>query len=279
MYVRTSNDLGLGWGIAMPTKWPQSAVRSQFTSKVVVYTDSDGKVQSTKYAIYVPPAWRDPQQLDLLVFFHGLLHVCDQYHKNDPDRLIKKFRLDVQVNSDSQLALVAPIILWNNRDRSTGTIAAAWSAANLNAFVEEVFDQIGKASNVRPKLGRLILVGHSAAYEIMTPLAEQFIAGAAGTTKGALAKLERVVAMDTTYRTKDAEALEQWARSFGRVVFNLVQSNSDSSVPVWQNWDRTRKNKTGFGVPKNLRIFHEVRFGHCDLPSNFLTTYNYSFPD
>jgi hypothetical protein len=278
MYVRTLGDLELGWGITMPTKWPQSTVRRQFTSKVVIYRDSNGKLQSTKYAIYVPPAWRDPQQLDLLVFFHGLLHVCDKYHNNDPDRLIKKFRLDVQVNSDPQLALVTPIILWNDADRSRGIIKAAWSAANLNAFVEEVLEQIGKANNLRPKLGRLILVGHSGAYEILTPLAEQFTGGAADTKKGALAKLERVVAMDTTYRTKDAAALEQWARSLGSVVFNLVQSKSDPSVRVWQDWDRTRKNNTSQGVPKNLRVFHNVRFGHCDLPANFLTTYNYSFP-
>jgi hypothetical protein len=97
-----------------------------------------------------------------------------------------------------------------------------------------------------------------AAYDILTPLAEQFECGLAQTRKGALAKLERVVAMDTTYRPRDAKALEQWARNLATVRFNLVLSKSDLSVAVWQGWEKTRKRTTGQNRPTNLRVFHNL---------------------
>lgn len=276
VYLRTLDGAELGWIPTIPSKWPQRELRKRFVSKVVTYKDSAGNFQSTKYSIYVPGKVRNPFQMDLLIFFHGLIPVCDSEH-NDPNRIIKGFRLDVQVDSDPQLALVAPIVLWNKKDRSEGIIKAAWSPAKLNAFVEEALDQIGTANGVRPQLGRLILVGHSAAYDILTPLAEQFDRGAAETKTGALAKLERVVAMDTTYRERDAEALEKWARNLTNAVFNLVQSKSDGSVAVWQNWLKARI-AAGHNLPNNLRVFHNVAVDHCHLPTNFLTTYNYSSP-
>jgi hypothetical protein len=279
MYIRTPEGLGLRLGQPTPPpKSQQPALRKQFISNVVAYKDAKDKCQSTKYSIYVPSALRNPKEIDMLVFFHGLLSVCDKEHNFDPDRLIKTFQLDLQVASDPQLALAVPIVLWNSADRSQGIIRAAWSAAYLNAFVEEVLDQISKSYGVRTKLGRLILAGHSAAYDILTPLAEQFDCGVAETNKGALAKLGSVVAMDTTYRTKDAKALEQWARKLPAVKINLILSKADPSVGVWQDWEKTKRKKlTGYEKrPENLRVFHQIGFGHCALPRNYLVTYLYS---
>jgi hypothetical protein len=273
MYVQTLEGLGLGLGQPQPPRLQQPAIRKKYVSNVVAYKDTKNNCQSTNCSIYVPSALRNPKAMDVLVFFHGLLPICDSAHNFDPDRLIKKFQMDVQVDTAPQLALAVPIVLWNTDDRRFGIIQAAWSAAYLNAFVEEVLDQIGKSYGIRPQLGRLILAGHSAAYDILTPLAEQFECGVAETRKGALAKLERVVAMDTTYRLRDAKALEQWARNVATVQFNLVLSKSDPSVAVWQGWEKTRRNTTGQNRPTNLRVFHNLAFGHCDLPANFLITY------
>ena len=277
MYIRTLDGLGIGLGEPAPAKVQQPAIRKKFTSDVVAYKDSTGKCQSTNCGIYVPSALRNPKEIDLLVFFHGLLDVCDSKHQFDPDNVIKKFRLDVQVDSDPRLALAVPIVLWNSQDRRSGIIRSAWSAAYLNGFAEEVLGQIGKSYGVRPQLGRLILAGHSAAYDILTPLADQFECGVAETKKGALGKLDRVLAMDTTYHTQDAKALEQWARAIPSAKFTLVFSKSDPSPSIWRDWENKRRKVTGQDKrPSNLAVFQHPQFRHCGLPGSFLLTYVYS---
>ena len=170
MYARTREEPELGLGFPPFPKSEQPALRKNFTSSVITYKDSGDQCRSTNGSIYVPSALRNQPQIDVLVFFHGLLHVCDSAHNFDPGRVIKKFRLDDQVDQASrQAALAVPIVFWNATDRHSGILRAAWSAAYLNAFVEEVLDQIGKSSRIRPKLERLILAGHSAAYGIPLP--------------------------------------------------------------------------------------------------------------
>src|SRR5262249_31125178 len=156
--------------------------------------------------------------IDVVVFLHGLDTYKPQ-HNFDPAQVVKNFRLDAQIDTSMRkAALAVPVIFWKKADRSSGIIRVAWSAAYLNAFFEEVLHQIGRSSRVRPSLGRLILMGHSAAYDILTPLAEQFDCDVEETKKGALAKLDRVLALDTTYRLEDGKALEQWARKLVSVV-------------------------------------------------------------
>jgi hypothetical protein len=210
----------------------------------------------------------------VLVFLHGLLDVCDSAHNFDPDNVIKKFQLDVQADTPPQVALAVPIVFWNSEDRRSGIIRAAWSAAYLNAFVQEVLNEVAKSSGLSRVLGRLIFAGHSAAYDILTPLADQFDCGVPETKKGALAKLERVLALDTTYRTQDAKALEQWARNLGAAQFILVFSKRDPSPAVWKGWEKTRKKMTGqVERPKNLQVFNMLRDEHCDLPRRYVSTF------
>lgn len=275
MYIRTLENPGLGLGQPpLAPKSQQPALQKKFTSSVLTYKDGRGQCRSTDCSIYVPGTIRNQPKLDILVFFHGILDVCDSAHNFDPDNVVKKFQLDIQVDSPPQLALAAPIVFWNTADRRSGIIRAAWSAAYLNAFIEEVLDQIGQPPAARPNLGRLNLAGHSAAYDILTPLADQFDCGVAETKKGALAKLDRVLAMDTTYRTQDAKSLEQWARKLEAVQFILVFSKRDPSRTVWKDWEKTRKKMTGQAErPKNLKVFNMTADGHCDLPRRYVSAF------
>jgi hypothetical protein len=95
MYVRTLEGLGLGFGQPQPPKLQQPAIRKKYVSNVVAYKDTKNKCQSTNCSIYVPSPLRNPKAIDVLVFFHGLLPVCDSAHNFDPERLIKKFQMDV----------------------------------------------------------------------------------------------------------------------------------------------------------------------------------------
>ena len=288
MYIRTPERLGLGLGFPPPPpksqhEWqkptlPQPALQETFTSSVIVYKDKDGsdKCQSTNCSIYVPSALRNQPQIDMLVFFHGL-DTCMPKHNFDPALVVKNFRLDDQVDKAARkVALAVPIVWWGafgTKDRllRVMNIRTAWSAANLNAFVEEVLSEIGKFG-VRPKLGHLILAGHSGAYDILTPLADQYDCRVAEATKGALAKLRKVLAMDTTYGLQHAKALEKWAHNRGDVQFRLVLGNSvkpGEPPTVWQSWMNTRgKGK----FPGNLTVL-KTNDGHCVLPSNYVKSF------
>jgi hypothetical protein len=237
-----------------------------FISKVIpTYEDMDRKFQSTDCSVYVPSSLRNKKEIDVLVFFHGD-DTCTPRHNFNPYKVVKNFRLDAQVDQGQrEVALAVPVVYWK---RGTSTnIGNAWSAANLNAFVEEVLDQIGTCG-VRPSLRHLILAGHSHAYAILTPLANEFYTGVADTTKGALAKLAEVWDMDTTFRTH-ALALVKWARKLETVKnkpvrFTVVLAKEGDPPKIWKD---TIEKKVK--LPQNLRVC-KTNGKHCHLPAEFV---------
>jgi hypothetical protein len=287
MYVRTLESPGLGWGWRLPTI-PQPPLRiPTFTSSVIRYKDNDAndRARPTMCSVYVPSALRNQKEIDVLVFFHGHdIDLC-KIHKFDPEQVVKNFRLDNQVEiAKRKVALAVPSIFWSY-DGHPGSdlknIRAAWSAAYLNAFVEEVLVQIGKLSSVRPSLGHLILAGHSRAYDILTPLADQFDLGVPETTKGALAKLDKVLAMDTTYGWgfEHAKALENWARQLETkkpkpVQFILVLSNGGTPPKVWKAW-RQRMDRAKVKLPTNLTVHEKTdkKDHHCAIVEKYVESF------
>lgn len=181
--------------------------------------------------------------------------------------MVKTFRLDEQVDQGQRkVALAVPVVYWEKTPPKN--IQNAWSAANLNKFVEEVLDQIGTCG-VRPSLRRLILAGHSHSHAILTPLANEFDTGVASTTKGALAKLTDVWAMDTIYGTH-ALALLKWARKFESVKNNTVRFTvvlAKEGVPP-KNWKSTIEDRR-VKLPKNLTAC-KTNGKHCGLPAEFV---------
>jgi hypothetical protein len=268
MYIRTRESPGLGW-VGLPTipQRPPKPLSLMFRSKVIPsYKDQNGKSQSTDCSVYIPSALRNQKEIDVLVFFHGD-DSCIPQHNFSPYKVVKNFRLDDQVDQGQRkVALAVPVVHW--KINTSTNIGNAWSAANLNAFVEEVLDQIGSCG-VRPSLRRLILAGHSHAHAILTALANEFVTGVADTTKGALAKLAEVWGMDTTYGTH-ARALVNWANKLDSVKdkpvrFTLVLSKEGSPPYNWRNQIEREKVK----LPKNLSVCKTNEI-HCDLPSEFV---------
>ncbi len=266
MYVRTRvNGLGLGQPPA-PPKAPQWALYQTFSSNVVTYKDAKEKCQSTSCGIYVPTPLRDQAKIDLVVFFHGL-DTCTPSYDSNPQQVISNFRLDDQVSKAARkAALVVPLVLWNSEDSNRGFIRTAWSAAYVNSFVEEVLDEIGRESHVRPKLNNLIIAGHSAAFDILVPLAEQFDCGESETKKGALAKLSRVFALDIPHAARHAKALVDWARSRPSVQFFLAFASAGTPPDTWKQWLRDNPKVQ---LPDNLRVVNS-KDSHCNLPFTFV---------
>ena len=267
MYVRTPQDVRLGLGFPPPLpKEHQVALRQGFNSAVVTYKNAEQKCHATRCAIYVPSALRHQPKIDLVVFFHGL-DTCPMKYGSDPWRVVQMFRMIEQIdNAARKAALVVPLVPFNNPDRDFGFIRAAWSAACLNSFVEETLDEIGRSSRVRPSLDRLIIAGHSAGFEILTPLAEQFDCGAAETNRRAMSRLSKVLALDIPHNERQAKALEDWARSRRFVEFILVFAKFGTPPTVWK---ARRTKMANVPLPKNLQVLN-TNDGHCKLPENYL---------
>lgn len=273
MYVRTLESPGFGLG--QPPLAPP--LRTTFTSSVIIYKDKDGgdKCRSTNCSIYVPSLLRNNSKIDLLVFFHGHDIAKCKIHDFNSIRVVMNFRLNDQVDKATRkVALAVPSVFWQVSDLKN--IRAAWSAAYLNAFVEEVLFKIGESSGFRPTLGRLILAGHSRAYDILTPLADQFDCGVPETRKGALLRLDKVLAMDTTYGLQHAKALEQWARKLESakpvVRFILVLSGEGTPPQVWKHWRKTR-DIAKVPLPGNLEVHNMTKDKHCDLPGKYVESF------
>lgn len=265
MYIRTLPSMYLGEPPKDPPK-AQPALQTTFDSKVITFKDASNKCHSTKCALFVPSSLRDQLKMDVLFFFHGL-DTCKPKYLADPQNIINSFKLADQINNAGRkAALVVPLVRFNAGDR--GFIRAVWSAAQLNSLVEEVLDEIKKSSIVRPTLDRLILAGHSAGYEILVPLAEQFLCHQAETKNGALAKLSRVIAFDIPHHSTHVDALVNWARIVPSVQFTLVFANDGGKPPtIWKAWrDKYKTVK----LPTNLTEQNPPH-GHCQLPPNHLT--------
>jgi hypothetical protein len=264
MYVQTLERLGFGLDQPPPPAKPLSLMfRSKF---IPAYKDQHGNSQSTDCSVYVPSRLRNRKEINLLVFFHGD-DSCPPQHNFNPYKVVKSFRLDEQVEKGQrEVVLAVPVVYW--KVRTSDNIRGVWSAARLNAFVEEVLDQIGSCG-VRPSLNRLILAGHSHAHAILTPLANEFDKDVAETTKGALAKLAEVWDMDTTFRSH-ALALVKWARKLETVKnkpvrFTVVLAKEGDPPKIWKDTIEKEKVK----LPQNLRVC-KTNETHCSLPAEFV---------
>jgi len=245
-----------------------------FTSSAIPkYKDKNGQFQPTACSVYVPDAAWKEKTIDLLVFFHGDPGPCSAMFNPDPKNNSKKFGLDAQIHgSGRKVALAVPMVHWIAG--TSANVLGVWTAANLNKFVEEALDEIGRRSGVKPTLGRLIIAGHSHAHAILTPLAREFNQGAPATKTGALAKLDEVWALDSTYGQQHVRALEAWASALPKARFIAALNKTPAArgknpkpIDGWNSYYKACSFK--FSPPPNLRIC-TVDEGHCAIPTKHI---------
>lgn len=243
------------------------------------YKDAAGRKQSTGCAINVPDALWRKKKIDLMVFFHGDPGPCKDCFDPTPSASAKKFGLDTQIlNAIRKVALAVPVIHWipgNKNDDAN--IKGVWTAANFNAFVDEVLEEIRTQSGMtdRVELGSLIIAGHSHAYGILTPLALEFNQGVEATKQGAMKNLQEVWALDSTYGIRSVRALEAWAYTLPHVRFAAVLNKTRAKAgswlkPIdgWMNYYAPWQT-FGFAGPSNLRL-STVDEGHCTIPTKYV---------
>jgi len=161
-----------------------------------------------------------------------------------------------------------PVIHWI-RGKSDN-VQGNWTAENLNRFVEEVREEIGRQSGVKPTLGRLIIVGHSHAFAILNPLADEAYRGGAATKEGAFAKLSDVWALDSTYGADGSSArkLDGWARTLPKARFMAVLWKGRAPDRGWDSYLDNVKRLRKLPPPNLKRC--RVGEDHCTIPTKYV---------
>jgi monoamine oxidase len=220
-------------------------------------------------AVFCPKAALGRQDVDVLVFAHGLLGGCPR-----PKRLPAGFVTDAPFElgrivdrSGRPVVLVVPLIDWGNPCGEVvfGRDHRRWhplgEPAVLNAVVSEVLAEVGRVQGASaPSLRELIVAGHSRAYDVLEPLAAHRTDAAI--RQGALARLSQVWAFDTTY-AGDVPAWTDWLRLNPSLQLHLYYRSAANSP--------TRTVGERFYAQRGDRLFvTRVDEVHCAVPATRL---------
>jgi hypothetical protein len=225
-----------------------------------------------RIGVFVPKAASTADEVDVLVFIHGHLWVCEPAPKTPqaPSDLITGdvFALG-RIVDESQRAVVLAVPFFDWRKRAQPPLG---DPAKLNQFVAEVLTAVGRMRGTgAPTLRSLILAGHSRAHSILNPLAKAH--ASPEMTRGALSRLAEVWALDTTY-TSPTSAYQAWFNAKPGVAFRVFYR-------AW-TWNKQRERvpaDTKAGGEKFVALARQlarkspgrfqvmvVKEGHCSVP-------------
>jgi subtilisin family serine protease len=180
-----------------------------------------------RIAVFLPRTALGRDDLDVLVFAHGLLSGCPR-----PAQVPSGFITDppfelgrVVGNSGRPVVLLVPEMHWGSPGGADvfGPRHARWHALGeptlLNGVVAEALAEVGRIQGrTAVTLDRLLIAGHSRAYDLLEPLAARRRDPEMGSR--ALAKLSQVIALDTTYGG-DVDAWTDWLRLNPRLTVDV----------------------------------------------------------
>lgn len=172
------------------------------------------KALPLRIGVFVPQAvGARPKTVEFLVFGHGHLDPCPPVPTKMPQDLITNapFRLAKHVDASNRaIVLVVPSLEWGKTVSGKlgfgqrGKQHLLGMPANFNAVIAETLQEIGRVIGApAPTLSNLVVAGHSRAFDLLDPLAAAH--ADAEMSKGALARLTRVWALDTTYTAPVAD--------------------------------------------------------------------------
>ena len=238
----------------------------------------DSKTFNGKVAVLVSQAARNATRVEVLVFFHGLDR-CDtkSTRAKAPGKFITDapFKLGEIVEASMRpIVLVVPSLQWGKGPHELG------QPKKLNALIAEAVP----ATPVG--VSRLILAGHSRAYDVLNPLARAH--GDPAMSQGALACPTHVWAFDTAYNAPVAD-WEAWLRSRDDLNVTVAYRDGESC-----EGGRTMRLPTGVhgakfrSLQKRTALALKERFNvipvpsnvvsHCDVPVEYLPIFLRSLP-
>jgi hypothetical protein len=254
---------------ATPTPSARSTVVSFLGGRLWSFTSA---TLPMKIGVFCPKVLSSPKTVDVLVFVHGLLDRCSPEPKTT-DELIKNkpFELAKHVDGSGRgIVLIAPFMDWPNLKTNGLKYEACFrddmhllgTPARLNGVVREALLEVGRVfGTAAPSIQNLILAGHSKAYEFFDPLAMAH--GDPEMSKGCLAKLTEVWALDTSYSCPTDHWL-CWLWSKPNLKMQMFFRDKTSTGACGWRFASVAK-RTG----KRMQVF-PVTEGHCAVPATRL---------
>jgi subtilisin family serine protease len=159
-------------------------------------------------AVFCPRAALSHDQVEILLYAHGLLEPC----RHRPEHVPSEFITDppfsfghIVHGSGRPIVLVVPLLDWAHPggERVFGSGREHWhplaAPRYLNSLIREVLAELGRVQDkgAAPSVRNLIIAGHSRAYDFLEPLVHHRSDQAM--QEGALASLSQVWAFDTSY--------------------------------------------------------------------------------
>jgi hypothetical protein len=282
---------GIGWKLSLPQQRTAGAnhpcVKVQGTSeeletpasvagKAAPITFLGGRLSKftssvlpMQIGVFCPKALGTPKSVDVLVYAHGHLDPCPPVPQTMPDDLITKrpFELGKLVDASNRaIVLVVPFLDWGHLTANNLNFEACFrknmhalgTPAKLNGVVREVLGEVGRVCGIAPPmLQKLILAGHSRAYDFLDPLAMAH--GDPEMSKGALAKVSEVWALDTSY-TCPTDHWLCWLASKPNLTIRVFYRDNSGTAACGRRFAAVAR-KTG----KRLQVM-VVGEGHCAVP-------------
>lgn len=218
-------------------------------------------------SFFCPKAALSRQSVDVMVYAHGLLSPCPPMPKNLPEDFITTgpFKLGNIVNASNRgLILVVPFFDWKPRQTH-----ALGQPAHLNRLVDEVLAAAAAIRGNTPlSLSKLILAGHSRAYDFLEPLASAY--ADPQMKQGALARLSDIWALDTTY-VCNIQAWLHWMRSNPNLRVSILFRKAGSgrrSGTAECGWRFFSSTKMADGRLTVVPI--DPQISHCEVPTSQL---------
>ncbi|TYB51329.1 S8 family serine peptidase [Nonomuraea sp. PA05] len=218
-------------------------------------------------AVFCPKAALGQAEVDVLVFAHGLLTGCTR-PKRVPLGFVTgaPFELGRIVDESGQpVVLVVPLLDWGNPcgevvfGRGHRRLHPLGRPALLNAVVEESVAEVGRVrGGAVPAVRRLVVAGHSRAYDLLEPLAAGRDDAEMG--QGALSRLSEVWAFDTTYRG-DVGNWTDWLRVNPSLRVRVYYRPGTGTAGVGGRF---------LAQASDRLVVTQVKEGHCAVPATRL---------
>lgn len=138
--------------------FPASERANGYTYEGKTYSAAEHYSDST-VLVFIPKKFNPSREVDVVVHFHGWY--------NNPDSAIIRFNLINQfVQANKNAILIIPQGPKNAPDSFGGKLEKAGMFA---AFINEIFLKLSaeKAFRINPRLGTIVLSGHSGAYRVI----------------------------------------------------------------------------------------------------------------
>jgi LAS superfamily LD-carboxypeptidase LdcB len=230
-----------------------------------------------RVAVYCPKEAAGQSAVDVVLYAHGLNGgQCGEPAKTPQDFITGSVFGFGRIIDESRsgAVLVVPFLDWEHlaqrklgfgpKDRRG---APRWHKlaipANVNQLVREALAGIGQATGSgAPSLRRLIIAGHSRAYDFLDPLANRF--ADPDMSKEALAKLSEIWAFDTSYSCPIGD-WQRWLDSKPRLRMRLFYRPGSPTEGCGRAF-AAAASKPGSRISKPI----PVREVHCAVPGRRL---------